>query len=109
MPVDADRMYCPSCWRQSGEAIELPPSSIPYATTQGKEFVIVIYECEKCGYFATLHELLLHEYRVKYHQLLDIILNIRGWTKSSYNTLAGKLWVIEQAVENYFEKSKESR
>lgn len=111
---------CPSCYRQRGLEVVIYPKTVAYVLPEtGRQATMLVYECGtwyhsddnqhhyRCGYNTTEHELLFHEYRVRYNRLLDVVLNIRGWIKSQYNTLAGKLLVIERAVENYFEKGKD--
>lgn len=118
MPVNMG-IICPSCYRQRGLEVVIYPKTIAYILPMGRQETMLVYECGQiyssdnkqhhyqCGYHVTEYELLFHEYRVRYNELLEIVLNIRGWTKSQFNTLSGKLWVIERAVENYFEKGKD--
>lgn len=94
-------IQCPSCYRHGKEtSLEPKLASLPrYNSTATDE---IIYFACTCGYTTTNDALLFHEYRVKYNQLLDLLIHIRGWVASSYNSTDGKLFVIKSAVEHYF-------
>lgn len=105
--LDARPLVCPTCWRNGKETLIQPHLSNFVLPLSGEFKELIVYECEVCAYSTNEHELLFHEFRVKYHKLLEIVLNIRGWWKSSMNSPYGKLFVIGQAVEHYFVAPKD--
>lgn len=101
-------IVCPSCYRRHGGTVIIEVFPCTYLTPNGGEGTLWVYQCTdiECKYITTEHEFLYHAFRAHYHRLLDIVLNIRGWLNSPYNSDWGKFFVINRAVETYFEKNQ---
>lgn len=105
MPIEISPITCPSCYRQHGKETLLFPFKASYhAPINRARKEIFVYECHECSYHVTQHELLYHEFRVRYNRALNVLLHIRGWCKSKFNSPPGKVWVIDRAVDTYFEQ-----
>jgi hypothetical protein len=103
MAIDLN-IACPSCYRLQGINVGLQAREVHLELPSGRKAKMFAYECD-CGFYVTQHQFLYQEFRVRYHQALNVLLHIRGWVQPSMNSTSGKLWVIRQAVEHYFSKT----
>lgn len=100
MGIDLE-IQCPSCYRKGVETFLFPNKAHVIFPGGGDQYIYV-YAC-RCGYKVTQHEFLYHEYRARYNRALSLTYNIRGWSRSMFNSPPGKVWVIHSAVQKFLE------
>ena len=100
-------ILCPSCYRRESRQVTLIAEWVSYEPPfPGATQKMQVYQCLEpgCEYVVTQHQFLMHEYRARYNRAFNVLLHIRGWTKSRTNTAPGIVWVIDRAVETFFEQ-----